>query len=107
MYSVWVWSMLFLSDGIEMNKTLAASHSKLAADQGHADAEFNFAESLLWGDGVEMNTSQATHNYKFSAHQGDTMTQFQYQSLLVSGKGGPMNKSLLAQYWSHIMPWCR
>jgi TPR repeat protein len=54
-----------------MNKSLAAHYFKLAADQSHARAQFNYGIMLLCGQGISINKSLAAHYFKLSADQGD------------------------------------
>jgi TPR repeat protein len=59
--------LLYDGNGISMNKSLAAHHYKLSADQGYAHAQFAYGVSLANGAGISINKSLAAHYYKLSA----------------------------------------
>jgi TPR repeat protein len=56
--------------GIERNAEEAVKYYKLSADQGDADAQFNYGHCLQNGLGIETNVEEAVKYYKLSADQG-------------------------------------
>jgi TPR repeat protein len=65
-----------------MNKSLAAHYYKLSADQGFANAQFNYGVCLETGSGIEMNKSLAAHYFKLAADQGHPQARLRYEGIL-------------------------
>jgi TPR repeat protein len=77
---------------------------KLAADQGHADAQFHSGVMLYRGYDVQMNNPLDAHYFKWSADQGVAWAQVQYAVMLYHGDGILKNKSLLAPAFCRPRP---
>jgi TPR repeat protein len=69
------------------DKPTDAAFLKLSADQGCADAQFNYAILLLNGDGIARNKSLVARDYKLSADQGNADAQRRYDLLLLENGG--------------------
>lgn len=65
-------------EGVEKNRSEAAKWYKKAAEQGHADAQYKYANCLFWGEGVVENKSEAIKWYKKAAEQGNVDAQHEY-----------------------------
>jgi TPR repeat protein len=77
---------LYEGCGIPLDKALAAYSFKLSADQGHTQAQANYAFILYHSDGIPVNKSLAAHYFKFSADQGLAETQLNYGMMLSHGR---------------------
>jgi hypothetical protein len=64
-----------------MDKSFSAHYFKLAADQGHAHAQFKYGFLLDTGDGVPMNKSLSVHYYKLAANQGHVYARLRWHAL--------------------------
>jgi TPR repeat protein len=73
-----------------MDPSLAARYHKLSADQGHADAQFNYALLLKKGDVIGMDQSLAAHYYKLSADQRHASPRFRCFSFEMIGRSSPI-----------------
>ncbi len=62
----------------------AARYFKLAADQDHAKAQFNYGICLTNGSGVEKNLDEAAKYLKLAADQGYAKSQLAYATRLLS-----------------------
>jgi TPR repeat protein len=67
--------------GIAENKAEAARLFRLAADQGHACAQFLLGDLFEKGHGVAQDRSEAIRWYRLAAEQGDTDAQFRLARL--------------------------
>ena len=76
----------------------AAIWYKLAADQGSARAQKNFADMLSTGKGVIINQKEAFLRYNLAADQGIAEAQFQVGEFYRNGTGIPRNLDN-AVYW--------
>jgi TPR repeat protein len=61
----------------------AAHFIKLAADQGIAQAQFNYGCCLNQGEGVSIDFRAAAHYFKLAADQGIAEAQFNYGACLI------------------------
>jgi hypothetical protein len=75
---------------------LAAHYYKLSADQGDADAQFNYGILFSNGEGLAQDKSVAAHYYQLPADQGNADSQVNYAILLQTGGGIAQDKSLAA-----------
>jgi hypothetical protein len=66
------------SEGVGIDLKEAANHYKLAADQGDANAQFNYGICLEMGTGVSMDLQKAVHYCKLAADQGHAHAQFNF-----------------------------
>jgi TPR repeat protein len=74
--------MLSHGEGISMNRSYAAHYYKLSADQGYAEAQFDYGMMLSHGEGISMNRSHAAHYFKLSADQSHAEAQFNYGMMM-------------------------
>jgi TPR repeat protein len=73
----------------DLQKT--AHYFKLAADQGLADAQFNYGVCLENGRGVPSDFQKAVHYYKLAADQEMANAQLNYGICLYNGRGVPID----------------
>jgi TPR repeat protein len=83
--------------GVEKNFSESVRYFKMAADQGHSDAQLNCAQLLE--SGVEPNLSEAARYYKLAADQGNRDAQMAYALCLQHEKGVTKDSSEMARYW--------
>lgn len=67
--------MRYADNDVSTDKCLAAHYSKLPADQGQVDVQYNYGVLLSCCDGMAMNKSRAAHSFKLSADQGWDLAQ--------------------------------
>jgi TPR repeat protein len=84
---------LALGDGVQKDIARAAYYFKLAADQGHPEAQFGYA-GCIWSDLEKAggDLSLPAHYLKLSADQNFSDAQFEYACCLQQGIGVAMNK---------------
>lgn len=71
-----------------------------AAEQGHADAQFNLGLLYLNGEGVVQNTSKAVEWFIRSAEQGNVDAQNNLGVIYLTGEGGvPQDKDLAIEWF--------
>jgi hypothetical protein len=75
----------------ELSATPTAELYQKAADQGHAEAQYNLGMLYERGDGVPMVLSVATELYQKAADQGHVEAQFHLGWLYEGVKGVPMD----------------
>ncbi len=73
---------------------------RLAAEQGHSDAQFNLAACYYRGDGVKQDYSEALLWYRKAAEQEHADAQFNLAVCYFQGKGGKQN-------YAEALLWCR
>ena len=79
---------------------LAARYFKLAADQGHAPAQFRYGLCLKEGEGVPRDLDEAARYFKLSADQGWAPAQLEYARLCMEmGQGVPRLLGEAARYF--------
>jgi TPR repeat protein len=71
----------------------------MAADQGSAAGQYNFAICLDKGKGVDRNLIQAARFFKMSADQGHAKAQHNYGICLENGRGVERNVIRAAKYF--------
>lgn len=76
----------------------AARYFKLAADQDHAKAQFNYGICLTNGSGVGKNLDEAAKYLKLAADQGYAKAQFCYGKCLLNGEGVNKNENEAEHY---------
>jgi TPR repeat protein len=64
---------------------------RLAADQGHASAQFNLGISYDNGQGVPQNYAEAVKWYRLAADQGDASAQYNLGQMYRLGEGVPQD----------------
>ena len=69
----------------------AAKTTKLLADQGNADAQYNMGVYYFYGDGVEQNYQQSFDYFKLAAAQGNIDAQYNLGELYYLGRGTAQN----------------
>lgn len=73
--------------------------TKIAADNGEAEAMFDYALRLQKGDGVPKDRKLAAQYYKMSADKGYVLAMFNYAILYYNGDGVEVDKKKAAQYF--------
>ena len=86
-------------DGVPENYKVAVRWYKLAADQGHAKAQYNLGVMYDMGLGVSRNYKVAVRWYKLAADQGHAMAQFAMGSMYEFGDGVPTNYKEAARWY--------
>ena len=81
------------------NLSKAARYFKMAADQGHPDAQYHYSGCLSLGFGVKKNPSEAAKYVKLAADQGNVNSQYNYAMFLRKGEGVAKNLSDAARYF--------
>jgi uncharacterized membrane protein YhaH (DUF805 family) len=81
----------FVDLGKSSFKKEAARWMRLAAEQGHANAQYEFGRRNQIGDGIPQNYSEAVKWYGLAADQGNPMAQFNLYPLYSLGRGVPRN----------------
>jgi TPR repeat protein len=62
--------LLFDADNSPMNRSLAVGYFRLAADQGHSEAQFRYAQMLANDDGILLDGEFATFYFNLAASNG-------------------------------------
>ncbi|KAJ3264609.1 hypothetical protein HDU77_007967 [Chytriomyces hyalinus] len=81
------------------NEEAAAEYYRLAANQGLAKAQFNFALCCTNGWGVPKNESKAVQLYRAAADQGFPGAEYEVGMRYVLGKGVPEDESIAARWF--------
>jgi len=76
----------------------AARWYKLAAEQGHREAEFNLGLMYAAGDGVTRDDREAARWYRLAAEQGLAEAQFNLAAFYALGTGVPRDY-VVAYQW--------
>ena len=76
----------------EGKNDIAAQWFALAAEQGHAEAQYRLAEAWLNGSGVPGNAAWAAMWFGRAASAGQVQAQFMYGTLLLAGRGVAPNR---------------
>ena len=84
-------SCYFSGRGLTKDEKEAARYYKLAADQGHADAQCCLGVSFANGAGVPKNVQEAARYYKLAADQGHAEAQCCLGVCYDVGEGVPKN----------------
>ena len=74
-------------EGVPENDAEAVKWYRLAAEQGHADAQFNLGNMYARGDGVPENDAEAVKWYRLAAEQGDAVAQYNLGVMYANGEG--------------------
>ena len=72
---------------VEQDFKQAAHYHRLAADKGHAEAQFTLGNCYFEGEGVEKNVTEAARYYKLAADQGLAEAQFNLGNRYFEGEG--------------------
>jgi hypothetical protein len=91
---------LLRGDGGISDPESARVHFKLAADQGHREAQFKFARMLFKGVGGRSNLKSARDYMKLAADQGHLEAQFQYALMVRQGIGGRPLLKVAREYFN-------
>lgn len=83
--------------GVPKNAADAKRYLKLAADNGLAVAQYNYAVIIRKDKGVDM--SQVASYFKMAANQGLVRAQFNYAICLYTGNGVEMDKQEACYYF--------
>ena len=76
-----------IDNGISSNKVIAAQLSKLAADQGLADAQVLLGEIYDFGIAGEERPEEAVRLFRLAAEQGNTKAQLCLGNMYMEGRG--------------------
>ena len=78
----------------------AVTWLRLAAEQGHAEAQFNLGLMYVRGEGVPQNFAEAVTWFRRAAKQGHAEAQFYLGLMYVRGEGVPED-------WAEAVNWVR
>ena len=84
------WYALGLS-GLPQDDAQAVALYRKAADQGHADAQFNLGYAYAYGQGVPQDYAQAVAWYRKAADQGNAHAQNNLGHAYRNGQGVPQD----------------
>ena len=87
------------SECVEKDVCKAARYFKMAADQGHADAQCDYGSCLVDGEGVEKDVCEAARYFKMAADQGHAGGQCGYGFCLEHGEGVEKDVCEAASYY--------
>jgi len=85
--------------GVSRNRAEAIGWYRLAADQGHADAQYHLGLLFASMESVSENFSRAARWYLLAAAQGHAMAQFNLGVLYLNGTGVGQNPQQAAEYF--------
>jgi TPR repeat protein len=88
-----------MGEGVPQDDREAARLFRLAADQGHKDAQFHIAVCYAKGEGVPQNSCEAARLSRLAADQGHAAAQYNYGCCYAEGDGVPQNDSEAARYF--------
>ena len=77
--------------GVTQDKIEAARWYRLAAEQGHASAQFNLGSMYDIGDGVPQDDSETLHWFRLAAEQGHPTAQYNVGVMYDNGRGTVQN----------------
>ena len=83
--------MYATGDGVPQDDDGAARWSRLAAEQGHADAQSNLGVMYRNGRGVPQNDGEALRWYRLAAEQGHAGAQYNLGLTYANGHGVPQD----------------
>ena len=81
--------MLAQGQGVPKNGAEAAKWYRLAAEQGHVDAQNNLGLMYAQGQGVPKNGAEAAKWYRLAAEQGHADAQNNLGLMYANGEGLP------------------
>ena len=79
---------------------MAAANARKAADQGHAEAQFNLGLMYANGDGVAQNYAEAVKWFRKAADQGLAGAQSSLGNLYDNGVGVPEDDVQAYKWWN-------
>ena len=88
-------------DGVPQDYSEAMRWFRLAAEQGHAEAQFNLGARYATGRGVPEDDREAVRWYRLAAEQGNFRAQFNLGSMYRNGEGVPQDY-VQAHKWFNI-----
>ena len=88
-------------EGVLQDDAEAVRWYRLAADQGHADAQFKLGGMHADGRGVLKDAAEAVRWYRLAADQGDASAQHKLGVMHTDGRG-VLKDSVLAHMWLNI-----
>jgi TPR repeat protein len=88
----------YAGEGVPQNFSEAARLFRLAADLGHALAQFNIAVCYAKGEGVPQDFSEAARYARLAADQGHAHAQYSIALCYAKGEGVPQDFSEAARY---------
>jgi TPR repeat protein len=85
--------------GVPIDLQKAANYYKLAVDQGHDDAQYQYGIFLRDGNGLPMDLTRAAHFLKLAADQQSSTAQIAFAALLWEGRGISKDRNTAARYF--------
>jgi hypothetical protein len=79
--------------GVAQDDAEAVRLYRLAAEQGHAEAQFNLAYLFNYGEGVAQDKAEAIRWYRLAAEQGHAEAQFNLGCMFEYGQGVAQDKA--------------
>jgi TPR repeat protein len=86
-------------EGMPQDHRKAARLFRLAADQGHAQAQLMLGVCYARGEGVPQSHSEAARYFGLAADQGIASAQYNYAVCNATGDGVPQDHSVAARYY--------
>ncbi|MBR5573401.1 MAG: leucine-rich repeat protein [Paludibacteraceae bacterium] len=85
------WNYYFGINGVKQDNTKAISYFRIAATQGHADAQNFLGVCYYYGDGVDKNYVEAIKWYRKATEQGHSSAQNNLGNCYYNGEGVEQN----------------
>jgi TPR repeat protein len=89
----------YTGEGMPQDHREAARMFRLAADQGHDEAQLYYGVCCARGEGVSQNPSEAARYYRLAADQGYDNAQFNLAVCYNNGRGVHQNHETAARYY--------
>ena len=93
--------MYYLARGVPWNYEQALKWSRMAAEQGFADAQFMLGTMYDDGDGVSQDYKEALNWFRKAADQGHALAQYELGYAYATGEGVPQDY-LFAHMWLNL-----
>lgn len=84
---------------IDMDKEKGIVLIRRSAEQGYADAQFNFGLAYYRGEGVSEDETQAIYWWRKAAEQGYAHAQYGLGEAYNQGKGVPQDYAQAVSWW--------
>ncbi len=82
---------VYKQEVIERKLAEAAKEYRVRAEQGDAQAQYQFGASFAKGDGVLKDRAEAVHSFRKAAEQGDAKAQYSLGVSYFQGQGVPQD----------------
>jgi len=86
-------------EGVTKSEVEAAKWYRIAAEQGHKDAQFSLGVAYYFGNGVTKDYAEAAKWFRKAADQGDAGAQFNLGVCYENGQGVAQDKAEAANWY--------